>query len=442
MNKLIIKYIGVFFLFLILVLGFMGFIIYDKLMIEYEKYIKEAIMWNIGNTGGIQVGNNEIKGIDENLSLAVMSLSPFAQVGKSIGEEIKNKFPNTNLIHEGLSTGRAFNKLASGGKAEDILQMNIDWTDSQAIEKEGTRQLEKVTDLQLAVFNSQDFSDKVYALADTDKYKNRIGEGDIEDIGPDLGYALHRNMSDSEFSVYMRKEYGRATEEDIRIVTELYRDVYNLNVEAMNSKLNDISLKNYDAIMKAYEDYKEYYGKDNATFKSLKNPKDIFGRIKGSNGKERQYVSALLATLPTEDLIGMLKDQDAKGFNAIMDLLDSRPDNRSSFTSAISNANKVLGNMGSNAGPDIIKAVMLYNSMGLDNLISINPNIANLSVNDRVYKNIIDKNGNVIGREDTGLLRNNYNPMMFIELAKLIKGLEDKRKSYNKTQPIENRIDW
>ena len=434
MNKLIIKYIGVFFLFLILVLGCMGFIIYDKLMIEYEKYIKEAIMWNIDNS--------EIKGIDGNLGLAAMGLGAWGEGGKSIGEEIKIKLENANLFHEGLSVGKAFNKLASGGKAEDILQTDINWSNLQAIEKEGTRQLKRVADLQLAVFNSQDFSDKVYALADTDKYKNRIGEGDIEDIGPDLGYALHRNMSDSEFSVYMRKEYGRATEEDIRIATELYRDVHKLNVEAINSKLNDISLKNYDAIMKAYEDYKEYYGKDNATFKSLKNPKDIFGRIKGSNGKERMYVSALLATLPTEDLIGMLKDQDAKGFNAIMDLLDSRPDNRSSFTSAITNANKVLGNMGSNTGPDIIKAVMLYNSMGLDNLISMNPNIANLSVNDRIYRNVVDKDGNIIGREDTGLLMNGYNPTMYKELAKLIKGLEDKRKSYNKIQPIENRIDW
>ena len=434
MNKLIIKYIGVFFLFLILVLGCMGFIIYDKLMIEYEKYIKEVIMWNIDNS--------EIKGIDGNLGLGAMGLGAWGEGGKSIGEEVVKKFPNANLIDEGLSLGKALNKLASGAKAEDILQMDINWSDLQAIEKEGTRQLEKAADLQLAVFNSQDFSNKVYALAETDKYKNRIGEGDIEDIGPDLGYALHRNMSDSEFSVYMRKEYGRATEEDIRIATELYRDVHKLNVEAMNSKLNDISLKNYDAIMKAYEYYKEYYGKDNATFKSLKNPKDIFGRIKGSNGKERMYVSALLATLPTEDLIGMLKDQGSKGFNAIMDLLDSRPDNRNSFTSAITNANKVLGNMGSNTGQDIIKAVMLYNNMGLDNLISMNPNIANLSVNDRVYRNVVDKDGNIIGREDTGLLRNNHNPMMFVELAKLIKGLEDKRKSYNKTQPNENRIDW
>lgn len=434
MNKLIIKYIGVFFLFLILVLGCIGFIIYDKLMIEYEKYIKEAIMWNIDNS--------EIKGIDGNLGLAAMGLGAWGEGGKSIGEEIKIKLENANLFHEGLSVGKAFNKLSNGDKAEDILQTDINWSDLQAIEREGTRQLEKAMDLQLAVFRSKDFDTKVYALADTDKYKNRMNKVDIEYLTPDLGYALHRNMSDSEFSVYMRKEYGKATEEDIRIATELYRDVYNLNVEAINSKLNDISLKNYDAIMKAYEDYKEYYGKDNATFKSLKNPKDIFDKIKGSNGKEKQYVSALLATLPTEDLIGMLKAQGSKGFNAIMDLLDSRPDNRASFTSAITNANRVLGNMGSNTGPDIIKAVMLYNNMGLDNSISMNPNIANLSANNRVYRNVVDKDGNIIGREDTGLLRNGYNPTMYKELAKLIKGLEDKIKSYNKTQPIENRIDW
>ena len=132
MNKLIIKYIGMFFLFLILVLGCMGFIIYDKLMIEYEKYIKEAIMWNINNS--------EIKGIDGNLGLAAMGLGAWGEGGKSIGEEIKIKLENANLFHEGLSVGKAFNKLASGGKAEDILQMNIDWTDSQDIEREGTRQ--------------------------------------------------------------------------------------------------------------------------------------------------------------------------------------------------------------------------------------------------------------------------------------------------------------
>ena len=281
-------------------------------------------------------------------------------------------------------------------------------------------------------------------MLSTDKYTKGSGFNDasLKAIGPEVGHALRMNMSDDEFSVFMRKEFAKAPEKAIRAATEAYRDISSIFNQEMNSKLNDISLKNYDAIMKAYEDYKEYYGKDNETFKSLKNPKDIFGKIKGSNGKERMYVSALLATLPTEDLIGMLKDQGSKGFNAIMDLLDSRPDNSASFTSAITNANKVLGNMGSNIGPDIIKAVMLHNSMGLEHLVSINPNIANLSVNDRVYRNILDDDGNIIGREDTGLLMNGYNPTMYKELAKLIKGLEDKRKSYNKTQPIENRIDW
>ena len=436
MDKLIIKYIGIFFLFLILVLGCMGFIIYDKLMIEYEKYIKEAIMWNIDNS--------EIKGIDGNLGLATMGLAGWAEPGKSIGEEIKNKLENTNLFHEALSVGKAFNKLSSGAKAEDISQTDINWTDSQAIEREGMRQLNRMAELQSMVFRSGTFDKKLDALIQTDKYTKDMpfGTGDLDKLAPAFGNAIRKQLSEEDFREDLKKRYSKFSQKDIDDTVELYKDVSSTFNQEMNSKLNDISLKNYDAIMKAYEDYKEYYGKDNATFKSLKNPKDIFDRIKGSNGKERMYVSALLATLPTEDLIGMLKDQDAKGFNAIMDLLDSRPNNRSSFTSAISNANKVLGNMGSNIGPDIIKAVMLYNSMGLNNLISMNPNIANLSVNNRIYRNVVDKDGNIIGREDTGLIMNGYNPTMYKELAKLIKGLQDKRVSYNKTQPIENRIDW
>ena len=435
MNKLIIKYIGIFFLFLILVLGCIGFIIYDKLMIEYEKYIKEVIMWNIDNS--------EIKGIDGNLGLATMGLGAWGEGGKSIGEEVVRKFPNTNLINEGLSVSKALKKLSNGGKAEDILQTDINWSDLQAIEKEGTRQLERVAELQSMVFRSGTFDKKLDALIQTDKYTKDMpfGTGDLDKLAPAFGNAIRKQLSEEDFREDLKKRYSKFSQKDIDDTVELYKDVSSIFNQEMNSKLNDISLKNYDAIMKVYEDYKEYYGKDNATFKSLKNPKDIFGRIKGSSGKERMYVSALLATLPTEDLIGMLKDQDAKGFNAIMDLLDSKPDNRASFTSAISKANKVLGNMGSNTGPDIIKAVMLYNSMGLENLISTNPNIANLSKNNRVYRNVVDKDGNIIGREDTGLLINNYNPSAYIELAKLLKGLQDKRVSYNKTQPIENRID-
>lgn len=401
MNKLIIKYIGVFFLFLILVLGCMGFIIYDKLMIEYEKHIKEVIMWSIDNS--------EIK--DQGTNIA-----QWDNIGNEI-ERIK-RLSSPNEMLKGLSMG------ASG---DDLAQREINEVDSQELEKVGTQQLKRVAELQNIVFNSQDFSDKIYSLVDTDKYKDRIGRGDVEDIGLNLGHALQRNMSDKEFSVYMRKEYSKATEDDIRVATELYKDVSSIFNQEMNSKYNDISLKNYDAIMKSYNDHKEYFGKDSKTFKSLINPKEVFDRLKSSNGKERLFISSLLATLPTEDLVGMLKDQGTEGFNAIMELLDSRPDSRNSFNSAITDANKVLGNMGSNIGPDIIKAVMLHNSMGLENLVAINPNIANLSVNDRVYRNILDDDGNVIGREDTGLLRNNYNPMMFVELAKLLKGLEDKR---------------
>lgn len=401
MNKLIIKYIGMFFLFLILVLGCMGFIIYDKLMIEYEKYIKEVIMWSIDNS--------EIK--DQGTNIA-----QWDNVGQEI-ERIK-KLSNPNEM---------LKELYMGASGDDLAQSEIAEADLKTLIDVGTRQLGRAAELQNIVFDSQNFSDKVYGLVDTDKYKDRIGRGDVEDIGLNLGYALQRNMSDKEFSVYMRKEYSKATEDDIRVATELYKDVSSIFNQEMNSKYNDISLKNYDAIMGTYNELKEYFGKDSKTFKSLINPKEVFDRLKGSNGKERMYVSALLATLPTEDLIGMLKDQGTEGFNAIMTLLDSRPDSRNSFNSAITDANKVLGNMGSNIGPDIIKAVMLHNSMGLEHLVSINPNIANLSVNDRVYRNILDDDGNVIGREDTGLLRNSYNPMMFVEVAKFLKGLEDKR---------------
>lgn len=412
MNKLIIKYIGVFFLFLILVLGCMGFIIYDKLMIEYEKHIKEVIMWSIDNS--------EIK--DQGTNIAQWDIA-----GQEI-ERIK-KLSNPNEM---------FKELSMGANSNDLIQREINEVNSQELEKVGTQQLERVAELQNIVFDSQNFSDKVYGLADTDKYKDRIGRGDVEDIGLNLGYALQRNMSDKEFSVYMRKEYSKATEDDIRVATELYKDVSSIFNQEMNSKYNDISLKNYDAIMEAYNWYKEDLGKDNEKFKKLKNPKNVFDSIKGSNGKDRLFISSLLATLPTEDLVGMLKDQGTEGFNAIMNLLDSRPNNRSSFVSSISDANKVLGNMGSNIGPDIIKAVMLHNSMGLEHLVSINPNIANLSVNDRVYRNILDDDGNVIGREDTGLLRNNYNPMMFVELAKTLKGLEDKRTLKNQGKNMIN----
>ena len=416
---------------------------YDKLMIEHEKDTKEPIKDTKEPIKG-NIDNSEIKGIDGNLGLAAMGLGAWSEGGKSIGEEIKSKLKNANLSYKGLSVGKALNTLASGGKAEDILQMDINWSDLQAIEKEGTRQLERMAELQKVTFESDSFLKKYEALADTDKYKKELnlGLGDLDELAPAFGNAIRKQLSEEDFAKDLQKRYPKITKEDIRDVTEAYKDVSSIFNQEMNSKLNDISLKNYDAIIKVYEDYKEYYGKDSETFKSLKNPKDIFGKIKGSSGKERMYVSALLATLPTEDLIRMLKDQDSKGFNAIMDLLDSRPDNSDSFTSAITKANKVLGNMGSNTGPDIINAVMLYNSMGLDNLISMNPNIANLSINDRVYRNIMDKDGNIIGKEDTGLLMNRHNPMMFVELAKLIKGLEDKRKSYNKTQPIENRIDW
>lgn len=413
MNKLIIKYIGMFFLFLILVLGCMGFIIYDKLMIEYEKHIKEVIMW---------IDNSEIK--DQGTNIAQWDIA-----GQEI-ERIK-KLSSPNEMFKGLYMGTSGNDLAQSEIAEADLKTLIDV---------GTKQLKRAAEIQDIVFDDKNFNSKIDKLFTTDKYVKDIKftVEDFNDISPDIGYALQRNMSDKEFSVYMRKEYSKATEDDIRAATEVYKDVHNLNIEAMNSKYNDISLKNYEAIMKAYNDHKEYFGKDSSTFKSLINPKDVFDRLKGSNGKERMYVSALLATLPTEDLVGMLKDKGTKGFNAIMDLLDSRPENRNSFNSAITDANEILGNMGSNIGPDIIKAVMLHNSMGLEHLVSINPNIANLSVNDRVYRNVLDDDGNVIAREDTGLLRNNYNPMMFVELAKLLKGLEDKRTLKNQGKNMVN----
>lgn len=418
MDKLIIKYIGIFFLFLILVLGCMGFIIYDKLMIEYEKYIKEVIMW---------IDNSEIK--DRGSNYAQWDI-----VGNEI-EKVKRLSSPNEMVSEIFT---------NGARSDDLIQGEIDIHKLKEFEDVATRQLDRMAGFKEIVFKDKDFHNKITNMLHTDKYTKGSGfnEHSLKAIGPEVGHALRMNMSDDEFSVFMRKEYAKAPEKAIRAATEAYKDISSIFNQEMNSKFNDISLKNYDAIMKAYEDHKEYFGKDSEKFKKLKNPKDIFDTIKGSKGKERIYVSALLATLPTEDLIGMLKDQGTEGFNAFMTLLESKPNNINSFNSAITEASKVLGNMGSNVGPSLTKAVELYNRMGLENLISTNPNIANLSKNNRVYKNVVDKDGNIIGREDTGLLINNYNPSAYIELAKLIKGLEDKRKSYNKTQPIENRIDW
>lgn len=414
MNKLIIKYIGVFFLILILVLGCIGFIIYDKLMIEYEKHIKEVIMWSIDNS--------EIK--DQGTNIAQWD---------NIGNEIERvkRLSSPNEMLKGLSMG------ASG---DDLAQREINEVDSQELEKVGTQQLKRVAELQSIVFRSGTFDKKLDALIQTDKYTKDMpfGTGDLDKLAPAFGNAIRKQLSEEDFREDLKKRYSKFSQKDIDDTVELYKDVSSIFNQEMNSKLNDISLKNFNAIMKAYGEYEEYLGKNNAEFKNLKNPKEVFNRLKGSNGKERLFISSLLATLPTEDLVGMLKDQGTEGFNAIMELLDSRPDSRNSFNSAITDANKVLGNMGSNIGPDIIKAVMLHNSMGLENLVAINPNIANLSVNDRVYRNILDDDGNVIGREDTGLLRNNYNPMMFVELAKMLKGLENKRTLKNQGKNMIN----
>lgn len=418
MNKLIIKYIGMFFLFLILVLGCIGFIIYDKLMIEYEKYIKEVIMWNIDNSKIEDQGSN---------------IAQWDNIGNEI-ERVKRLSNPTEMVSEIFT---------NGAKSDDLIQNEIDMYKLKEFEDVATRQLDRRAELQEIIFKDRDFHDKIANMFSTDKYTKGSGfnEDSFKTIAPEVGHALRRNMSDKEFSVFMRKEFPKAPEKAIRAATEVYKDVHKLNVEAMNSKFNDISLKNYDAIMRVYNEHKEYFGKDSKTFKSLIDPREVFDGIKGSKGKDRMYVSALLATLPTEDLIGMLKDQGTEGFNAFMTLLDSKPHNTNSFNSAITEASKVFGNMGSNVGPSLTKAVEMYNRMGLRNLISTNPNIANLSKNNRVYRNVVDKDGNVIGREDTGLLINTYDPSAYIELAKFLKGLQDKRVSYNKTKRIEDRIE-
>ena len=416
MNKLIIKYIGMFFLFLILVLGCMGFIIYDKLMIEYEKYIKEVIMW---------IDNSEIK--DQGTNIAQWDIA---------GQEIER-------IKKLSSPNEMFKELYMGTSGNDLAQSEINEANLKPLIDVGTKQLDRMAELQRITFESKDFLKKYEALADTDRYKKELnlGLGDLDELAPAFGNAIRKQLSDEDFAKDLQKRYPRITKEDIRDVTEAYKDVSSIFNQEMDSKYNDISLKNYDAIMKAYNDHKEYFGKDSKTFKSLVNPKEVFDRLKGSNGKERLFISSLLATMPTEDLVGMLKDQGTEGFNAIMNLLDSRPENRNSFNSAITEASEVLGNMGSNVGPSLIQAVEMYNRMGLRNSISTNPNIANLSKNNRVYRNVVDKDGNVIGREDTGLLINNYDPSAYIELAKFLKGLQDKRVSYNKTRRIEDRIE-
>lgn len=423
MNKLIIKYIGMFFLFLILVLGCIGFIIYDKLMIEYEKHIKEVIMFNLENTGGIHFSNDNIS----------PGTNPFQW--DIVGQEIERVKRLSNI-------DEVLKEAAAGATSKNLLQNEISEADSQILEKEAKRQVDRVAELQSIVFRSGTFDKKLDALIQTDKYTKDMpfGTGDLDKLAPAFGNAIRKQLSEKDFREDLKKRYSKFSQKDIDDTVELYKDVSSIFNQEMNSKYNDISLKNYDAIMKAYNDHKEDLGKDSKTFKSLVNPKEVFDRLKGSNGKDRMYVSALLATLPTEDLIGMLKDQGTEGFNAIMNLLDSRPNDRRSFISSISDANKILGNMGSNIGPDIIKAVNLYNSMGLENLVSINPNIANLSVNDRVYRNILDDDGNVIGREDTGLLRNSYNPMMFVEVAKFLKGLEDKRILKNQGKNMINLV--
>ncbi|MBR6640845.1 MAG: hypothetical protein IKL08_01435, partial [Clostridia bacterium] len=288
----------------------MGFIIYDKLMIEYEKYIKEVIMW---------IDNSEIK--DQGTNIAQWDIA---------GQEIER-------IKKLSSPNEMFKELYMGTSGNDLAQSEINEANLKPLIDVGTKQLDRMAELQRITFESKDFLKKYEALADTDRYKKELnlGLGDLDELAPAFGNAIRKQLSDEDFAKDLQKRYPRITKEDIRDVTEAYKDVSSIFNQEMDSKYNDISLKNYDAIMKAYNDHKEYFGKDSKTFKSLVNPKEVFDRLKGSNGKERLFISSLLATMPTEDLVGMLKDQGTEGFNAIMNLLDSRPENRNSFNSAI-----------------------------------------------------------------------------------------------------------
>ena len=205
MNKLIIKYIGMFFLFLILVLGCMGFIIYDKLMIEHEKHIKEVIMWSIDNS--------EIK--DQGTNIAQWDIA---------GQEIER-------IKKLSSPNEMLKELYMGTSGDDLAQREINKADLKPLIDVGTKQLKRAAEIQDIVFDDKNFNSKIDKLFTTDKYVKDIKftVEDFNDISPDIGYALQRNMSDKEFSVYMRKEYSKATEDDIRAATEVYKDVHNLN---------------------------------------------------------------------------------------------------------------------------------------------------------------------------------------------------------------------
>ncbi|WP_141082906.1 hypothetical protein, partial [Campylobacter vicugnae] len=222
MNKLMVKYIGGFFLFLILVLGCMGFIIYDKLMIEYKKRIKEVIMWSIDNS--------EIK--DQGTNIAQWDI---------VGDEIERV--------KSLDTpNEMFKRLSSGETSGDVLQSEINMVNLEQLTKVGERQLERVAELKEKVFDDKNFYDKIKTLLNTDKYTKGSGfnESSLKAIGSEVGHALRRNMSEEEFSVLMRKEYAKAPVEAIRAATEAYKDISSIFNQEINSQLNNISLKNYD----------------------------------------------------------------------------------------------------------------------------------------------------------------------------------------------------
>lgn len=348
MNKIILRYVLNFFLFLLISFLLLGLFI----KIEYKNKTGKEVFVVLG---GVTWGDVMKNGDTQNKLL------------KELKEEDLN--------------GAYSSVIASAGDEKDYISKYISankaWGENRA-------DVERNADIFTVLKYDKGFEDHIY------KAKQAFRNGGLGPKTTDFLFEAGLNgYTDEEIFQGLKKINPENTDEEtVNFINDMKGDFNRLIVNPakgkINSYLDEQQTAKLDLLSRIGKGYEEKF-KGTDTLKGLRRVDEVFNNFKGKSGKERALISSVLNTLSLEDLEALTSNRGTQGYNEFMDFLSNLGDSTNSAISAVTEHSKMFAPVSSSIGNSLMKNIIKHHNEGLYKVLQENPNIYNIDSDNIVY---------------------------------------------------------
>lgn len=348
MNKIILRYVLNFFLFLLISFLLLGLFI----KIEYKNKTGKEVFMVLGGASWVD-----------------------------LKEQWDTQDKLLKELKEADLNGAYNSVIASAGDEKDYISKHIS---ANKVWGENRADVERNTDIFTALKYDKDFEDHIY------KAKQAYLIGGMGPKTTDFLFEAGLNgYTDEEILQGLKKINPEYTDEEtVNFINEMKGDFNRLIVNPAKKKINSYldrqQTAKLDLLSKIGKGYEEKF-KGTDTLKDLRRVDEVFNSFKGKSGRERALISSVLNTLSLEDLEALTSNRGTQGYNEFMDFLSNLGGSTNSAISAITDHSKMFAPVSSSIGNSLMKNVIKHHNEGIYKLLKENPNIYNIDSDNIVY---------------------------------------------------------